>query len=335
MKILTCSKPGSFEYSDGIKPEPAKGHSIIKVKRIGICGTDLHAFEGTQPYFSYPRILGHELSGELIECDGVDGFQKGEIVTFIPYFYCGECIACRVGRTNCCAQLKVCGVHIDGGMLEYLSVPSYSLVHGEGLSAESLALIEPLSIGAHAIERAAVQPGEFVLVIGAGPIGLGVMEFARLAGGKVIAMDINESRLNFSRTKADNCIIAGPDALANLKEITSNDMPTVVVDATGSQKAINNAFQYMAHGARYILVGLQKENITFSHPEFHKREGTLMSSRNATRKDFNQVIDSLKAGKIDPATYITHQISFDKVKDEFPGLLNPAAGVIKAMIEID
>ncbi|HEX6892646.1 MAG TPA: zinc-binding alcohol dehydrogenase family protein [Chryseolinea sp.] len=334
MKILTCTTPGHFEYSNGKKPDPTGGHSIIKVKRIGICGTDLHAFEGTQPYFTYPRILGHELSGELVEFDGVDGFRKGEIVTFIPYFNCGKCIACRSGKTNCCAQLKVCGVHVDGGMVEYLSVPSYSLIHGEGLSDDALALIEPLSIGAHAIQRANVQAGEFVLVIGAGPIGLGVMEFARIAGGKVIALDINQSRLTFCASKADHCVLAGPDTLEKLKEITSNDMPTVVIDATGSQKAINSAFQYMAHGARYILVGLQKGNITFSHPEFHKREGTLMSSRNATRKDFLYVIDALKRGRIDPTTFITHRVVFDKVKDEFAGWLNPAAGVIKAMVEV-
>jgi len=335
MKILTCKSPGHFEYSTGKIPDLERGNAIIKVKRVGICGTDLHAFEGTQPYFTYPRILGHELSGELVDGDGIEGFRKGEIVTFIPYFYCGDCIACRAGRTNCCAQLKVCGVHVDGGMVEYLSVPSYSLVHGEALSDDALALIEPLSIGAHAIQRAAVQPGEFVLVIGAGPIGLGVMEFARVAGGRVIAMDVNQSRLNFSRSKADHCIFADADALTNLKEVTSNDMPTVIIDATGSQKAINIAFQYMAHGARYVLVGLQKENITFSHPEFHKREGTLMSSRNATRRDFNQVIDCLKTGKIDPATYITHRVTFDKVKDEFSGWLNPANGVIKAMVEVN
>lgn len=334
MKVLTCTSPGHFEYSRGKQPEIEKGQAIIKVKRIGICGTDLHAFEGTQPYFTYPRILGHELSGELVDGDGIDGFRKGEIVTFIPYFHCGKCIACRSGRTNCCAQLKVCGVHVDGGMVEYLSIPSYTLVHGDGLSEDALALIEPLSIGAHAIQRAAVQPGEFVLVIGAGPIGLGVMEFARVAGGKVIAMDINESRLNFCRSKAEHCVIAGADAIEKVRQITSNDMPTVVIDATGSQKAINNAFQYMAHSGRFVLVGLQKENITLSHPEFHKREGTLMSSRNATRRDFENVIESLKSKRIVPTTFITHRVSFDNVKDEFPGWLDPAAGVIKAMVEV-
>jgi 2-desacetyl-2-hydroxyethyl bacteriochlorophyllide A dehydrogenase len=334
MKVLTCTTPGNFEYSNGRPPELSEGQAIIRVKRIGICGTDLHAFEGTQPYFTYPRILGHELSGELVDFTGVDGFKKGEIVTFIPYFYCGKCVACRSGRTNCCAQLKVSGVHIDGGMVEYLSVPSYSLVHGDGLSDDALALIEPLSIGAHAIQRANIQPGEFVLVIGAGPIGLGVMEFARIAGGRVIALDINQARLNFCRSKADHCVLAGEDTVDKLKEITSNDMPTVVIDATGSQRAINNAFTFMAHGARYVLVGLQKGDISFSHPEFHKREGTLMSSRNATRKDFIHVIDALKTGKIDPTTFITHRLAFDNVKKEFPGLLDPSAGVIKAMVDV-
>ena len=334
MRVLTCTTPGDFEYSSGKKPELTKDQAIIKVKRIGICGTDLHAFEGTQPYFNYPRILGHELSGELVDVDGVEGFSKGETLTFLPYFSCGTCVACRSGKTNCCASLKVCGVHIDGGMVEYLSVPSYTLVHGEGLSADALALIEPLSIGAHAIQRASISPGEFVLVIGAGPIGLGVMEFARIAGGKVIALDINQSRLNFCRSKVDHCVLAGADTLDKLKEITSNDMPTVIIDATGSLKAINNAFQFMAHGGRYILVGLQKENISFSHPEFHKREGTLMSSRNATRHDFTFVIDALKNGKINPTTFITHRVPFDKVKDEFKGWLDPAAGVIKAMVDV-
>jgi threonine dehydrogenase-like Zn-dependent dehydrogenase len=182
MKTLVCAAPGKFEYATGKKPELQKRNAIIKIKRIGVCGTDLHAFEGTQPYFNYPRILGHELAGELVEFDNAPGFKQGEAVTFIPYFNCGECIACRKGKTNCCTRMQVCGVHVDGGMVEYLSVPSSSLLHGEGLSFDELALVEPLAIGAHGIHRAAVEPGEFVLVIGAGPIGLGTMEFARIAG---------------------------------------------------------------------------------------------------------------------------------------------------------
>ncbi len=338
MEALVCTKPGVFDYIDIAAPVLQPGNAIIKVRRIGICGTDLHAYRGTQPYFTYPRILGHELAGDLIEADGADGFVPGEAVTIIPYFNCGKCIACRNGKPNCCTDIKVAGVHIDGGMVACLSVPSYSLVKSEGLSYDELALVEPLAIGAHGIRRANVQKDEFVLVIGAGPIGLGTMEFARIAGAKVIALDINDQRLQFCKEKINVAFTINPakeDALARLKEITNNDMPVVVIDATGSQKAINSALQYLAHGGRFVLIGLQKEEISFSHPEFHKREATLMSSRNATREDFEQVIDAVKSGLINPLTYITHRAKFNDLKDVFETWLEPSAGVIKAMVDLD
>ncbi len=337
MKTLVCLKPGVFSYSENEMPVLQKDHAIIQIKRIGICGTDLHAFEGTQPFFEYPRILGHELSGTLIDFDNAPGFEKGESVSFIPYFNCGKCIACRNGLPNCCASIKVCGVHMDGGFVEYLQVPSYSLLHGEGLSFDELALVEPLAIGAHGVRRTGLKPGEFVLVIGAGPIGLGIAEFARIAGGKVIVMDINNMRLQFCEEKLQILHTINPseeDPMKKLKEITNGDMPTVVIDATGSQKAINNAFQYMAHGARYVMVGLQKGEVSFNHPEFHKREATLMSSRNATREDFEHVVASMKAGKVKPGNYITHRVAFDEVKDNFQSWLNPTTGVIKAMVSL-
>ncbi|WP_224994855.1 zinc-binding alcohol dehydrogenase family protein [Cesiribacter sp. SM1] len=339
MKTLVCTTPGMFAYSEGEKPLAGKGRAIIKVKRVGICGTDLHAYEGTQPFFTYPRILGHELSGELVEFDEAPGFKVGEAVTFIPYYSCGSCIACRSGKPNCCSSIKVCGVHIDGGMVEYLSVPAASLVHGEGLSYDALALVEPLAIGAHAVRRAQVSAGEFVLVVGAGPIGLGIMEFARIAGAHVIALDINSGRLALCRDVLgiEHTINAATEEVAELLQaITGGDMPAVVIDATGSQKAINGAFQYMSHGARYVLVGLQKDVIQLSHPEFHKREATLMSSRNATREDFEWVIACMKRGEIDPTAYITHRVGFGKVALEFENWLDASAsGIIKAIVEFE
>ncbi|PTT01128.1 alcohol dehydrogenase [Pedobacter sp. HMWF019] len=335
MKTLVCTTPGTLEYGNTERPVLKPGHAIIKITRIGICGTDLHAFEGTQPFFNYPRILGHELAGDLVEADGADGFEIGEKVTFIPYFNCGVCVACRSGKENCCINIEVCGVHVDGGMREYLSVPSKSLIHGADLSDDELALVEPLAIGAHGVRRADIKPGEFVLVIGAGPIGLGTMEFARIAGGEVIALDINPVRLGFckERLHIPHVVNALSDnVLERLKDITGGDMPTVVIDATGSANAIHQAFQYMAHGARFVLIGLQKENISFSHPEFHKREATLMSSRNATRADFEHVIAAMKKKLVEPATYITHRVHFDEVQANFNSWIDPRTGVIKAMI---
>lgn len=337
MQVLFCEKPGEFIYKDVVKPALLPGYTMLKIRRIGICGTDLHAYEGTQPYFNYPRVLGHELAAEVAETDAGSGFSEGEAVTIIPYFACGVCIACRNGKTNCCATIQVCGVHIDGGMAEYFAVPSQYVIHGNGLSLDELALVEPLAIGAHGIRRANVQAGEFVLVMGAGPIGLGLMEFARIAGAKVIALDINDGRLAFCNNTLHVPYTingANADVMAELAQITGGDMPTVVIDATGNRNAMVKGFEYLAHGGRYVLVGLQKAELSFSHPEFHKREATLMSSRNATKADFSYVMDCMQKGLIKPSTYITHRTTFGQIKDEFGGWLNPANGVIKAMVEV-
>lgn len=338
MQSLVCIQPGQFEYKEMPKPVLQKGYSILEIKRIGVCGTDLHAYEGTQPYFEYPRILGHELGAIIYETEEGSGFVKGEAVTIIPYFNCGHCIACRNNKPNCCVNMQVCGVHADGGMRNYLLAPNYSLIKSDGLSFDELALVEPLAIGAHSIQRADVRKDEFVLVIGAGPIGLGIMEFARISGGNVIAADVNVHRLSFCKDKlrVEHTInVLSENVTERLKEITNGDMPTAVIDATGNLKAINGALQYLAHGGRYVLVGLQKENFSFSHPEFHKRESTLMSSRNATKMDFEHVINSMKTGLVNPATYITHRVSFAETKNVFPSLLDPANAVIKAMISMD
>jgi threonine dehydrogenase-like Zn-dependent dehydrogenase len=233
--------------------------------------------------------------------------------------------------------MAVCGVHVHGGMRGFLSVPNTALVKSEGLSFEELALVEPLAIGAHSLQRAAVQQGEFVLVVGAGPIGLGIIELARIAGAQVIAIDINEGRLHFCKDRLGVAYAVNPattDAGVIIKEVTKGNMPTLVIDATGSQQAINRSFAYMAHGARYVLVGLHKGEITFSHPEFHKREATLMSSRNALRCDFEHVIRCMKQRLINPEHYITHRLMFDEVKETFHNLLDPEKGVIKAMIHM-
>ncbi len=337
MRSLVCVQPGLFEYKEINEPVWQKDHALLRIKRIGICGTDLHAYEGTQPYFEYPRILGHELAATVAAVDESSGFSIDEVVTFIPYFNCGNCNACNNNKPNCCVQLKVCGVHVDGGMVEYLSVPVHTLLHGDDLSLDTLALAEPLAIGAHSIRRAAVKAGDYVLVTGAGPIGLAAMEFARIAGAHIIALETNQNRLNVCKN------IFGFDYIINARdenvkeqvmEITNGSMPAVIVDATGNLQAINNAFGLMAHGGKFVLVGLQKGNISFSHPEFHKREGTLMSSRNATRQDFDHVINCLQKKLIKPGNFITHHTIFDNVKAAFPGWLNADSGVIKAMVEM-
>jgi threonine dehydrogenase-like Zn-dependent dehydrogenase len=336
MRVLVCESPGVLKYAVQNKPVFGRGEALIRIHKIGICGTDLHAFEGVQPYFQYPRILGHELGAEFIDGDG-EGFNPGDRVSVLPYLNCNACIACKNGKPNCCVNMKVCGVHQDGGMVDYLVVPFSSIINGRGLSFDELALVEPLAIGTHALRRAQLQRNEFVAVIGAGPIGLGIMEVASLQGGRVIAIDVNESRLEFCQKhmKVDYTINSSKvNVRDQLVDITSGEMPTLVVDATGNLKAIEDGFNHIAHGGRYVLVGLQKKEISFSHPDFHKREGTLMSSRNAIEADFYYIIKNIGDKLIDVNKFITHTIPFEKVGEEFPSLLDPGRKVVKAVINM-
>ena len=338
MKTITCETPSQFIYKEAPIPKLSDGQLLIQIKRIGICGTDLHAYKGTQPYFNYPRILGHELAGIVIDNNNSEIYNNGDQVTIIPYLSCGHCIACQNSKENCCVNLCVLGVHTDGGMQEYISVPQTAIISSTKLDLDTLALIEPFSIGAHGIKRAQIVKDEYVLVVGAGMIGLGAMEFARLAGGQVIAMDTNDQRLDFSKNTASVKYTINPltdEVDEVLKKITNGNMPTIVIDATGNQQAINKNLKYLAHGGKYILIGLQKNEIIFSHPEFHKRETTLMSSRNANRNDFEFVIECIEHKLINPNAYITHRVKFENLKNEFNDYYDSASGIIKVLINMD
>lgn len=337
MKAIVCEEPRVFKPINKENPQLEKGKAIVNIKRIGICGTDLHAFTGNQPFFEYPRVLGHELSGVIESVDENSyGLEEGDQVAVIPYIECGACHACKKGLTNCCTNVNVMGVHFDGGMSEQITVPCDHLIKTNELTLDQSAIIEPLSIGAHAVRRADLQKGDFALVIGAGPIGLGVMQAAKQKGAIVIAMDMNEERLAFSEqwTNPDYSIHALNDPVAQLMNITNGDMPGVVFDATGNSKSMMDAFQYPAHGGKLIYVGLVKSDITFSDPLFHSKELTLMASRNATKEDFDFVIQAIDSGYIDADRYITHRSQFDHLINEFETWLNPESGVIKAMVEL-
>jgi 2-desacetyl-2-hydroxyethyl bacteriochlorophyllide A dehydrogenase len=337
MRKLVCESPGKLIMAEAPVPVPEEGQVLVRIKKIGICGTDLHAFEGTQPFFSYPRVLGHELGCEITQINAdVPGFSIGDEVTFIPYFPCFKCIACRNGKVNCCENIRGAGVHIDGGMADFFVVPSYALIQGYGLNSDQLALVEPMAIGAHAVRITEIKAGEFVLVTGAGPIGLGVMAFANQRGARVIAMDLVDSRLQVSRDYFGAEFILNPmnNPVEAVREITGGDMVTAIIDATGNKRAIEGSLNYLAHGGRITMVGLQREAFSFSHPDFHKRETSLRSSRNATQEDFNLVVESLKSGLVDINPLITHRMMFSELAGNFAKLLDPDQKVVKAIIEL-
>ena len=340
MKAIRLEEPGRFAQvnldaaSGTLKPDEA----LVRVHRIGVCGTDLHAFRGNQPFFTYPRILGHELGVEVLDLGGqAEGIRVGQYCAVEPYLNCGTCIACRRGKPNCCVKLSVLGVHTDGGMRETLVVPSRKLHSSKSLTLDELALVETLAIGCHAVDRAGLEKGEFVLVIGAGPIGLGVMQFAIEAGAQVIVLDINAQRLEFCRNRLSvpyTIDASRVNVLEALAGITAGDLPTAIFDATGNGRSMASAFEYPANGGRLIFVGLFQGEVTFNDPNFHRRELTILASRNARPDDFSRIISLIEAKRIDTSPWITHRASLCDVVTEFPLWAKPETGVIKAMIEV-
>ena len=337
MKGIICARPFEFNVIEVDKPAMEIGQALIRVKRIGVCGTDLHAYEGSQPFFTYPRILGHELAGVIDSIgENPDGLKSSDPVAILPYMECGECVACSMGKTNCCTEMNVIGVHSDGGMQEWISVPADHLTKADGLDLDETALVECLAIGAHAVRRAGIQSNEYVLVIGAGPIGLGTMQFAKAEGAKVIAMDLIDDRLAFCKQELGVDFIINPasEAKNTLAEITSGDFPTVVMDATGNSNSMGNALNFLSHGGRLVYIGLFIGDFKLNDPEFHKREATLLSSRNATRADFLHVIDLVKKGTVKAKPLITHRADLTSLRDEFPKWIHPETGVIKAIVDV-
>ena len=334
MKRVTLDTPGQFSTSDVPPPSPRPGEALVRVHRIGVCGTDLHAFAGRQPFFAYPRVLGHELGVEVVDPGSEpNGLKPGDRCSVEPYLNCGECIACRSGKSNCCADLKVLGVHIDGGMQPLLTIRANKLHKSDKLTYDQLALVETLGIGAHAVERADIKKGEFVLVIGAGPIGLSAIQFVQVRGARLAVMDVSESRLAFCRgLGVGHTLKPGPGAVDNLREI-GGDLPTVVIDATGNPKSMAGAFDLPANGGRIVFVGLFQGDVTFNDPNFHRRELTLLASRNSLPSTFRDIISQIEAGRIDTTAWITNRFDLGDTPRRFPEIAgNP--DVIKTIITV-
>lgn len=335
MLAIFCDKPGLLSAKELPKPHRGQGEVLVRIRRIGVCGTDLHIFTGNQPYLSYPRIMGHELSGTVEEAPEGSDLALGDIVTIIPYISCGHCSACLKGKSNCCRNIGVLGVHRDGGMVEYLSVPEKFVLKAEGLTLDQAAMTEFLAIGAHAVRRGAVEVGQQVLIVGAGPIGMAVAVFAVLNGAIVTMIDSREDRLNFCKDQlgVTHIVALGDSDKDRLSEITGGDFFDAVFDATGNPKAMERGFSFVGHGGSYVLVSIVASDISFNDPEFHKRETTLLGSRNATLEDFEVVLEAQRAGKV-PEALITHRMTLADVPARFADLTNPKAGVIKGMVEV-
>jgi 2-desacetyl-2-hydroxyethyl bacteriochlorophyllide A dehydrogenase len=336
MRAVVCRQPGDLQLEArpqaSLKPHEAR----LQIARVGICGTDYHIFEGNQPFLEYPRVLGHELAAYVAEASQGSRFARGRLVVVNPYVACGQCHACNKGLPNACMRMGVLGVHRDGGMCEEICLPEENLIAADGLTPDAAASVEFLAIGAHAARRGGVQAGERALVVGAGPIGLGVAQFARLAGAAVTVMDREPERLSFATdiARIDSTLLAESDVAALVAKATLGDGFDVVFDATGNKASMETSFSFTAHGGRYVMVGLVKDAISFFDPEFHKREMTLLASRNATQVDFETVMTAIKKGDVPIDRLITHRTDLNAVVTDLPRWAREKAGLIKAMVVI-
>ena len=342
MKALQLEKPQAWRTIDISEPAtPGPGEALLRVHSVGICGTDFSGYLGKMPFFSYPRIPGHELGVEVLAVGaGVTNIRPGDRCSVEPYLNCGHCYTCRRGHTNCCETNKTLGVMCDGGLTERIILPARKLHPSATLNFEQLALVETLAIGCHAINRGNPKPDEHVLVIGAGPIGLSAIEFAKLAAKKTIVLDMNEQRLAFVRERmgVPDTILATGDGgeLQRLAELTNGQLADVVVDATGSNKSMAQALNYCAFKGRLVYVGITQADIALPHaPALHRRELDILASRNALPGDFTRIIRLIEDGRLDTRPWITHRAAFAEVADVFPTWLKPETGVIKAVVSVD
>ena len=343
MQAIELTAPEQINIIDLPEPTaPGPGEALVRTHRMGICGTDLSCYLGKFPFFAYPRTPGHELGLEVVAVgEGVSNVTPGDKCSLEPYVNDPESPTSKKGSPNCCPAVQVVGVHNDGGLRKgTFIVPARKLHPGNDLSYDQLALVETLAIGYHAVQRGNPKPGETVLVIGAGPIGFACLEFLKLMDGvNVIVMDMVQGRLDFCARNLGikTGVLAKSDGshLADLEKVTDGNLADVIIDATGSPRSMSTCFEYAAFTGRVVYVGITTSDLTFPHaPIFHRRELTLLASRNALPSDFPAIIQLIREGKIDTNLWITHRITFDEVPEKFAQFTDPKLGAIKAIIEV-
>ena len=316
MKAICIESPWHILIREKDSPQIIDDMVLIKVKSIGICGSDIAAYAGTNPLVTYPRLIGHEIAGEVVEvADSEKDFTIGDRVVLEPYIYCGNCYPCSIERFNCCENLKVLGVHVDGGMCEYISHPKRLLYKiDKNIPWHLLALVEPLSIAVHAVERSRLESGEYALIIGCGPIGLLTALYVIYNGGKAIIVDPVEKRLDLAKSLGVYYTINSSldDVYNQIKKITNGIFPTVVIEASGNISAIQASLEYVSFAGRIVLVGWPNSDLIFKTSLVTKKEIDILGSRNSC-KNFPECIDIVVNNKIDIEGVLSKIISFGEI----------------------
>ena len=336
MKALTLNAPREFALIEQAEPAAPGAHEVlVQVHSVGVCGTDISGYLGKMPFIQYPRILGHELGVEVLATGAeVTNVQRGDRCAVEPYMNCGVCPTCQSGRTNCCETLMLIGVHGDGGLRERIVVPAHKLHPSNDLTCDQLALVEMLGIGSHAVSRGQVGAKENVLIVGAGPIGLSVLEFVKLTGAAIFVIEPNERRRDFVRQNYGIDKVFGTLEPADFSEQTRGRLAQVVFDATGNAACMSRALEYAGFAGRVVFVGITTDPIPLNDALFHRRELTLLATRNAVAADFTRILSLIREGQIQTDAWITHRASFAETPRVFPEWLKPDSGLVKAVIQM-
>ena len=338
MKTIIINKPGEVEIIEQAMPVRKQGEALLKILYGGICGSDLGSYRGTFAYASYPRIPGHEFSAEIIEIGDNDrNLKPGMIVTCNPYFNCGHCYSCQRGLVNCCTSNETMGAQRDGAFSEYITMPIERIYDGKGLSAKTLALIEPFCISYHGISRANIQPNDKVLVIGAGTIGVLAAVAAKAKGAKVYISDVAENKMNYAIETfgLDGGILndSPENFIKRVEEITNGNYFDVTIEAVGLPSTFQACIDAAAFGARMVQIGVGKRTHEFDFTLLQKKELNVYGSRNALKKDFLELIDLVKSGKVDLEKIVTNTYNLDEADKAFQDFSKNAASMLKVVIK--
>lgn len=338
MKAIKITEPGKISVDEISSPTPGKGEILISLKYVGFCGSDLSTYLGKNPMVQYPRVPGHEISGVIEECgDGVpEGFSKGEAVTVVPYTNCGQCPSCRRGRAYACQFNQTLGVQRDGAMQELIAVPWEKVLKAPGLSDLELAMVEPLTVGFHAVGRGRVNDSDIVMVLGCGMIGAGAIVRAALRGATVIAVDIDDHKLELAKELGAHHVINSmkEDLHEELVKLTDGDGPDVVVEAAGNPITYRAAVDEVAFTGRVICIGYAAKEVSFATKLFVQKEIDIMGSRNATAEDFRAVISYLERGTFPLDKMITRRVRPEEAADAVQAWADDPGKVMKILLEM-
>ncbi len=338
MKSIIINEPGNVEIREVKDPVLKKGEALLKVLYGGICGSDLGTYRGTFAYASYPRIPGHEFSAEIIEVGvNAQGLKAGMIVTCNPYFNCKNCYSCERGLVNCCTHNETLGAQRDGAFSEYITMPIDRIYDGKGLPAKTLALIEPFCISYHGVSRANVQKGDRVLVLGAGTIGVLAAVSAKALGAKVYIADVAKEKIEYAIHTFDLEGGILNDTAENftkkVNEYTVDKGFDVTIEAVGLPATFQNCIDAVAFGGKMIQIGVGKKTHDFDFTLLQKKELNVFGSRNALKKDFLELIDLVKSGRVDLEKIVTNTYKMEDAAKAFADFDKNAASMLKVVLE--